>query len=558
MGTRVRVTFLAGGLSLLGALACSPAAQPAPAPAGPAVAPAAGAAPQYGGVLKYGAVGKPDSLHPYLATSVDSELTVIELYDKLLRYDYSAEDFRADFPLVATLAERWNQPDQTTYVLTLRGGVRWHDGQPFTAEDVVWSLEYLRDSKNNFRDAALLRGVDKIEQLDALTVRISLKDPNPQFLNAIADPQADIAPKHVFDKGGSDALATAGIGTGPFKLKTFDPTGTTSFVRFEDYWRKDKSGNRLPFLNGIELTHNLDHAAQQAALAAREIDLYVAADKAPLDALTARVKDLQIKRHYSHHSPSLIFNFNVKPYDDVRVRRAFHLAIDRQELIDTSLGGEGIVAHPTAPAIKTGWGLPHDEILKLPGFRPQKEQDLAEAKRLLAEAGHGSGFKSNLVYNRSYAEVGILPIVAAQVKKIGVELDLQGVDSATYLRDQREGKFEAIYFNTAHPNLLLRLDQLFTTKSPQNSFGMKDAQVDQWAEELRRAFDVEQQKRITRQIQARFLEQAYTAPLIDVAAFPTAQPWVNNWYNSFNIATRVEGSAPFLWFDLSRLPPGRR
>ncbi len=554
------------------ALAVLVGCAPAQAPGGPAALPAVPETgrpapvavekekPQYGGVLQFYNNDAPANLYPFDATFVFSQAWLGTIYENLVNYDTDKPgfDWRNDLDVRPWLAEKWVLKDPTTYVFTLRDA-KWHDGKPVTADDVVWSAEYLRDPKNprnGYRGN--LAFLDKITKIDSKTVEMTTKAVAAYFLQDLANRGTVVAPKHVFDEGGEAALDSKGIGSGPFRLKKFDPKGKSEMVRFESYWFKDEFGQQMPYLDGFHLTHNMDQAAVQAAVAARRIDLYQALDRPSADALRRQAPDLIVNPFISDNSVVLFVNQTRKPWDDPRVRKAAHLAIDRQEMLQTLTFGEGrLVVPPPSTSTKLGWGYTQEELLQLPGWRKDKTADLAEAKRLLAEAGYPNGFKAQLIYTRTWAAAPEAEISPNFFKKVGIEMELLGQDGPTNEKEGRDRNYDLWLRVTANAALIPYTNQYYTANSPLSA-GWKNDQFEDLVKKLATTLDKNEQRKIVRQMQEIYLQDLPGLPLVDVALYKMEQPWVRSWRTQFGNQPTVYYGGPYIWFVQDKVPDFRK
>lgn len=145
------------------------------------------------------------------------------IYEGLLSFDYKpGEDFRKELKVVPYLAAKWEQPNQTTYIFHLRKGVKWHDGKDFTADDVVFSLNYVRDKENACTKRGNLVGVKSVEKIDAMTIKVTTDGPMAPLLENLAQRETVIFPRHVYDAGILFKGVSGVVGTGPMMLKFFD------------------------------------------------------------------------------------------------------------------------------------------------------------------------------------------------------------------------------------------------------------------------------------------------------------------------------------------------
>lgn len=204
--------------ALLVASACAPVSSTPAAPAAPEAI-AEIDQPQKGGALVYGTIQPTSILHPLRARGNDILRNVGPGYENLLSFDYHpGQDHRIDFRVVGGLAESWEQPEGVTYLLRLRRGVKWHDGQEFTAADVLRTFQWILEEK--FPIASSLRQISAMEAPDPHTVKLVLSKPSAGFLEELANSELLIAAKHAIDTG-LDLNKTV-IGTGPFKLRSFE------------------------------------------------------------------------------------------------------------------------------------------------------------------------------------------------------------------------------------------------------------------------------------------------------------------------------------------------
>lgn len=559
--------WLSAAMLLVGMIvaACAPAGPTPPAAERPKAAPpgpeaAAKAKPQYGGVLQFYNNDAPMNLDPYADTSFFfSQAFLGTVYENLVNYntDVPNYDYRVDLGIIPWLAEKWEMPNETTYVFYLRDA-KFHDGTSVTADDVVWSLEYLRDPKNAFGYSGNLTFADKITKLDEKRVQITTKGVAAFFLSDLASRGTVITPKHVFDEGGAEAIATKGIGSGPFKLKKFDRKGKSEMVRFESYWKVDEFGQRMPYLDGFQITHNMDQAAVQAALAARKIDISQLPNKASADALKRQVPDLVMEPFISDNSMVLMFNMRRKPWDDLRVRQAVNLALDRWEMIEAVTFSMGLlVAPPPSISTKTGWGVSQEELAKLPGFRKDKTEDLKEAKRLLAEAGYPSGLKAQLIYTKTWVGAPAAEFTPTSLARAGIQVELVGQDGPTNEKEGRAGNYELWLRVTANAALITYTAQYYAVNAASGN-GWNNKEYDDLLKRLQATIDKEQQKKIVRQMQEVFLKELPSLTLVDMAVYKVYQPWVNSWRTQFGNQPTVYYGGPYIWFDMAKLPDSRK
>jgi peptide/nickel transport system substrate-binding protein len=364
--------------------ACTPAspATPTGAPAGSAgnsatPAPAAAVAatstgqPRRGGTMRV--TGSPAvEINPHKLTSNGGIITVFPCLNFLARVS-------PDGVPQPELATSWTpSADTRMWTFKLRQGVKFHDGSDFKADDVVATYRRLADKTTGSTAASALTFLppDGIEKVDDQTVIFHLSRAQADFPYYTYIYQAGILPATW-----SGDWASSPIGTGPFKMTSYTAGQGSSYVRNENYWE-----NGLPYLDGIEIKIWQDPSGELTALQSGASDLMALT---PYDALDDIRKNpnLQVTSSRSASYDAMHMRVDTAPFDNVKVRQALALALNRQDVLVTVLGpdgGELANDQPVAPILRD-----HVDV-------GMKTQDLATARRLLAEAGHPNGFEFDL------------------------------------------------------------------------------------------------------------------------------------------------------------------
>lgn len=499
----------------------------------------------------YGARGGASNLNYYTETGGAASVTFGPVYESVVSLDYQpGKDFRTELKVVPWLAESWQRVDPTTYLFQVRRDAVWHDGAPITAADVVFSYQYARDPNNKFVAGSLLSTVDRIEMVDGHTFRLTTKGPSPLLLHNLAGTSLPIYPKHVAERGSK--FEEVAIGSGPFRLEKFDRQSGATYVRHERYWRPDS-----PFIDGIKVVWPLDDAALLAAFATGNNDILQLQDKPQLDSARAVARDLQYGEYVNDSNDALYLRRDRAPFDDIRTRKAIHLAVDRQAILNIAWAGLGGINPPGMNGARTGWVIPQEELLKLPGYRQPKDQDLAEAKRLLAEAGYAQGLRFSLKYVQSFPRIPQnSQIIADQLRQIGTQVDLKPMERSAFLKDQQQGDFDAIYnpVGSFTPEHAWR--NYFHSKGALNPGRVADAELDRLIEQLEMALEEDEQKRLYIAIQKLLFEKVYVVSTISPTGFAAWQPWVKDYvFNSLGQAY------PRNWADIkldtARVPSNR-
>ena len=234
--------------------------------------------------------------------------------------------------------------------------------------------------------------------VDDHTVKITAKRPDADFLVYLGQRNTAMVPSRYLQSGQS--LAKQAVGTGPFRLTSYTKDGSG---RGRSALTATGSRTASPYMDGAKLTLLADDATMGAAFAAGQTDILTRTDRKQVDPLTVANPKAQVRHFLEEQIQGIMFNEAKPPFNDPRVRQAVHLAIDRQEAEKAVYFGEGQISGPVVVVGKTGWFIPTDDLMKLPGYRTPKDQDIAQAKQLLAAAGYPNGFKSSILYGKTVA-----------------------------------------------------------------------------------------------------------------------------------------------------------
>jgi peptide/nickel transport system substrate-binding protein len=335
--------------------------------------------------LVIGRSSEPSSIDPQFSRTGNNQMTGDMIFGRLLRTDENLQ-------MHPGLAESWKNIDPTTWEITLRDGVTFHDGSPLTVEDVIWSIERTDEVPNSpapFSD--LVAHVDTMTKVDDRTLRITTKGPAPAFME-------EVGRVFILSKAAAEGMAStdfdsgkAAVGTGPYKFLGWTPGETLKLEAYDGYW-----GDK-PEFKDVEIRFISNDAARVAALLSGAVDLIDAvppadvprlADNPEITVISApsgRVIYLGLSMRFDTAPGVTDLSGNplaTNPFKDPKVRKAISLMIDRQLIVDRILGGSGVPAGQiAAPGLG---GHAADVTADAP--------DPAKAKELLAEAGYPDGF----------------------------------------------------------------------------------------------------------------------------------------------------------------------
>ena len=317
------------------------------------------------------------------------------------------------------LAESWDiSDDGKTYTFKLRAGVKFHDGTDLDATDVVFSLDRARAEDSTNAQKALFEGIESVEAVDATTVKVTLKNPQGNFLFNMAWGDAVIvAPESI------DNIKTNPIGTGAFTFTDWKQGDSITITKNPDYWGTPAVLEEATFKFISEPT------AAFGAMMAGDVDAFYSYP-APENLVQFEADPrFKVLSGNTEGETILAINNKMEPFNDVRVRKAVSMAIDRQAIIDGAMFGYGT-------PIGSHFAPHNPDYVDLTGNAPF---DPAAAKALLAEAGYPDGFETTLkLPPPSYARRGG-EIIAAQLREIGIETEISNLEWAQWLEQAFRG-----------------------------------------------------------------------------------------------------------------------
>ncbi|MBI2907117.1 MAG: ABC transporter substrate-binding protein [Chloroflexi bacterium] len=521
------------GLLLAG---CAPAAAPAPQPtakaavtqeAKPPGAPAAtpkpaAEQPKSGGVLTISSVGNPPSLDVHQETSQNTWMILSPAYNMLVEYQPSQG--KGLFP---GLAEAWDiSKDGLVYTFKIRKGVKFHDGSPLTPGDVVFSLTRLWKPPRGVSSAlgGVLEAVKSIETTGD-QVKMSLDYPYSPMMSVLSYSPTVIYPKSVVEAKGD--MKNTVVGTGPFAFKSYTPGLSAEVVRNPNYWLAGR-----PYLDRVVFPILRDNATRLSALRTGKVNMtgrsFSALAPSEMELVKKEKPNLVFYPSATPNYPSLYLNIRNKPLSDKRVRQAISLSIDRQAALNVIGEGKGRLARLFN---LEGWGIPEDERVKLPGYRQPKDADIAEAKKLMAEAGYAEGFKLNILARTVALSKDSAVFLTSQLSKVGVDAKVEVVEDAIFWDRGRNAKHEAmLYFSSlAIPDVEIIGRFLIKGGSLNYSGNDDDQKLNELWQKQRRTMDEKERKAIVEEVERHVLAEAQPhIPLLVPFFFLAVWPEVRN------------------------------
>lgn len=292
--------------------------------------------------------------------------------------------------IVPDLATSWEaSEDGLSYFFALREGVTFHDGESFTADDVVATFERIitppAGTTITVRDR--FPSLTGVEAVDDFTVRFDFSQPQATFLQVVTDPGMVIYSRKVLDENEGDLRRVVAPGTGPFLFQEYVEGEQWIFTRNDTYWNPE-----LPYLDEYRIIHLPAWPDRGTAVLTDQADISWNVGKDTWDEGANRPDTFNTHRNAAFGCYCVYINAAVEPFTDPRVRRALHLVLDRDALIRVFQGQEQINLSRWVPRSNV-FETPTDEIRTLPGYRPEKDEDISEAQLLLEEAGFPDGLQ---------------------------------------------------------------------------------------------------------------------------------------------------------------------
>lgn len=385
--------------------------------------------------LVFGRGGDSTSLDPITTTEGESFKVTVNIFETLINYG------EQDTTLQPGLATEWNVSDDAlVFTLTLREGVKFHDGTDFNADAVVKNFErWMNGDSDQFPYYTMFGGfkgdeghvIKEVKALDAKTVEFTLNRPQAPFLKNLAMSPFGIASPAALEQYGDD-FSKNPVGTGPFKFVEWKENDRIVLEKNQDYWMEG-----YPKLEKVIFKAIPENSARLNALITGEIDLMDGVNPSDLTQIEGNA-DLQTIERPSMNVGYLGFTVNRPPFDNKLVRQALNHAIDKQGIIDAFYGGLAQPAKNPLPPALEGY---NDEIEEYP-------YDLEKAKALLAEAGFADGFEMELwamPVPRPYMPDGmkVAEVIQSSFAELGIKAEIVTYDWATYLDKASKGEADA-------------------------------------------------------------------------------------------------------------------
>ena len=443
--------------------------------------------PKPGGVLRIMQTDDPPNFDLYSNSTYAMQNFTWAAYNNLVIFDpYDPTKFIPD------AAERWEfSKDNREVTFYLHKNIKFHNGTPMTSKDVKFSLEFIKDPpKGNVSTRQdNLKPIERIETPDDYTVKIVLTRPYAALMPMLAQGWMGIYSKDFVAAKGNDIMKKEIMGTGAFRFKDYIRGTSIEMVKNPDYWQKG-----APYLDGITSYIIGDRGTRFAALRTANVDMNGVDEREAEELNKTLAGKVSIEKGMNLGWSTLNMNADRKPLDDLRVRRAMSLGIDRRGYIKVVQQGAGHLGGYVPPS--SPYALPESELLKLPGYGADIAANRAEAKKLLAEAGYPNGFDMTMTVRKGSEDLAVY--VTDQIKQIGINAPMKILDSGPAYDAAVKREFDILPWGhgAALDDPDAHYTELYLCGAPRDYSGMCDQKVTQLFEKQSVELDPEKRKQL--------------------------------------------------------------
>jgi peptide/nickel transport system substrate-binding protein len=459
------------------------------------------------------------------------------------------------------LLQKWEvKKNPLQIIFSLRKGIMWQDkpgvmkARELTADDVVYSFNRLKNSRKT--PPSFMDFIDKFEIRDKYTVIVHLKEWIGDWYYRIGWGNYDAiqAPEQEKAPGGAGKWENA-TGTGPYMITDYKEGHSQTYTKNSKYWDSETIGgkkHKLPFTDKIVMMLIKDEATQIASLRTGKIDLAMAMSWKNVADLKKTNPQLQWARQLAGTNFAMAMRMDTKPFDDIRVRRALNMAINRKEIIDSFFGGNAEMhTYPFPPTFKSVY-TPLEKLP--PSAREVLSYNPEKAKKLLTEAGYPNGFSFKAqVPNVTQTGLDLAAMVAAYLAKIGVTMEIETMDYPSAVSKMTKKAHTAgFFFTNGFGDPYIGIQKNFFSNQPWNPHMMNDPYLDKtWSEAAENPNLTEKQAMdAMKKLAVYCLDQAPAIILPTQYSYAAWWPWVKNYYGEKRVGGQRSGPIHArIWID---------
>ncbi len=496
-----------------------------------------------GGILRISFFDNPASMSLHEEATGAALRPAMGIFNNLVVYDQQQPQNRPD-TIVPDLAESWAwSEDGKDLTFSLRHGVKWHDGKPFTAADVkcTWDLLLGKSAEKlrvNPRKTWYLN-LDHVTADSDYQATFHLKRPQPALLALLASGWSPVYPCHVSPQ----QMRTKPVGTGPFKFVEFKPNEVVRTAKNPDYWKKDR-----PYLDGIEWHIMPDRSTRNLTFIAGKFDIISPyGTTVPLvNEIKSQVPQANWVMTSTNVSRNVIMNPEKPPFSAAELRRAVALTLDRKAFIDIIQQGQGDIGATMLPPPEGLWGMPPEMLATMPGYDPDIAKNRAAAKNIMERLGYGP--EKRLAVQLSsrnippYRDPAV--ILIDQLREIYIDATLEPVETANWF-PKIYRKDYTIAINGSESGVDdpdQNFYENYVCGAIRNYTGYCDKEVDQLIDRQSAEADAKKRKELVWQIERRLAEDSGRPIIFYPRGGTCTQPWVkglvtmvNSIYNGYRM-----------------------
>ncbi len=429
-----------------------------------------------------------ESLDPHKAVAAGTKEVMFNVFEGLMKPTSTGD-------LIPAVAEDYTvSDDRMTYTFTLREGVKFHNGETVTAEDVKYSIDRCADTSEGDPLVEAFSVIQAVEILDERTVAITISEPSNEFISYMT---TAILPVDY------DQQDTAPVGTGPFKFVSRTAQDSIVLEKFDEYWGTPAYLDKVTY----KIIENADSIMM--SLQSGAIDMFAHLTSTQVAQLG---DDFYVEEGTMNLVQALYLNNAEKPFDDVRVRQALCYAVDKQAIIDLAFDGYG---SPIGSSMYPAFGKYFDDSLT-----NHYTKDIEKAKSLLAEAGYPDGFEMTITVPSNYQpHIDTAQVLVEQLKEINVTAKIELVEWGTWLSDVYAGRqYQSTVVGVDASNMTARaLLERFTSTAGNNFINYSDADYDALFAQAQACYDDAEQTGIYKEMLTNLTENAANVYIQDLA-----------------------------------------
>jgi len=467
-----------------------------------------------GGILRVYHRDSPASASIHEEATYSVNVPFMPVFNNLVMYKQDVAQNSLE-SIVPDLAESWAWSDDKKMLgFKLRQGVKWHDGKPFTSNDVKCTFDMLMGkSAQKFRKNPRKSWYDEVVDVTTngdFEVAFNLKRPQPALLALLASGYTPIYPCHV----SPGDMRVKPIGTGPFKFVEFKANESVKLVRNPDYWKKG-----LPYLDGIEFTIIPNRSTAILAFVAGKFDMTF-----PTEVSIPLLKDVKAQAPNAvcvvepiNVSTNIIVNSSAPPFDNLDIRRAMAMTLDRQAFVSILNEGQADIGGTMLPAPGGLWAMPKEMLETIPGYGPDVNASREAARKLMQKAGYGPDKHLQVKVSTRNIPVYRDPavILIDQLKSIYIDGELEVVETANWFSKVARKDY-ALGLNLTG-NAVDDPDQSFyenySCKSERNYTNYCNADIEKLFDQQSQETDVVKRKKLVWEIDKK-LQEDVARPII--------------------------------------------